>query len=265
MPGSPAVAAGVVILCHTAINAFDAKSGARLWEQPRAKGLPIPLVWHHADRSYFVVNGQQGIELVDPKTGKSLWSIPEPPDCPSSLAVSGDILVMPYRNIGGQGMRSKPSEEHTRNGMSAFRIRPDGYEELWRLNRPPAHGQQYPPPVISRGVAYGCIYGKVGTAIGSGEGDRHICAVELLTGRVQHYSNPLRGSGYSPLCVEGRLLGSPGDCVFMLAADDLRILTEKWEVPIAESTSFAYANGLIFFRSDHPDGCYVKCYDLRAP
>jgi hypothetical protein len=145
--------------------------------------------------------------------------------------------------------------------MTAFRISPAKYEQLWQLPYPTPHGSQYNAAFIHRGYAYGRMYkhpatgnrGEVFVRVGLETGKPEV----LLIGRKEGIS------GYSPSAFEGRLL--QGDGSKSLAVDGCG---EREVKPgpgkAANSTSCAYADGLLYFRTESHTDARVVCYDLRA-
>lgn len=59
------------------IAAFDAKTGATIWETPRSEtvGWGTPVVVHTGTRDELVVNSQRRVAAYDPDTGHELWTV----------------------------------------------------------------------------------------------------------------------------------------------------------------------------------------------
>jgi len=246
----------VAVPNRSALIAYDAARGKVLWRVPAETTVSVATPWRHGSTGYFLCGGK----LIEAKTGAVRWSIPRPPGAVAPLAISGDVLVMPNRG-GTWRSRGVTEAEAPQRSMTAFRITPEKYTQLWQLPFPSPHGSQFNPAFIHRGNAYGRMYRHpesgdkeevfVRVALDSGT------AKVLLTGRKNAIS------GYSPIAFEGRLL--KGNASGVLAVEG----TGKSEVgpgagQAANSTSCAYADGLLYFRTESNTDARLVCYDLRA-
>jgi outer membrane protein assembly factor BamB len=254
---APAYIDGVVAVHNRDLRGYDAATGKLLWRGPTGGHNASPITWRHKGKGYFLRSGA----LVEARTGKVCWQIPRP-DGATAEAIEGNILVMPYRGEGGQ---KRSREDPAANGMTAFHISPAKYEKLWQLPMPNRHGSQFPPGFIYRGHAYGHIDRLPGP--GTTKRGRFLACVELTTGKIVAAMAEQAALGYSPIAAEGRILCGG---IAMLDPDptNFRTLTAAWRAKrspggVAESTSLAYANGLIFFRGETKAEGRLYCYDLR--
>ncbi|MGI5131549.1 protein kinase domain-containing protein [Pseudonocardia sp. CA-107938] len=76
-PDGAAVLDGRVFVSQEAVTAFDAGTGAQLWQQPRA---PRGFSWTVSGAGLFLTDGRQAVAL-DPATGTIRWrrDLPDPP------------------------------------------------------------------------------------------------------------------------------------------------------------------------------------------
>jgi hypothetical protein len=247
----------VAIAAGRQLIGYDAADGEVLWRVAVQKGATISAAtpWRQDGKGYFICGGK----LIDAKSGKTLWEIPRPPGSAPS-AVSGDVLVMPNRG-GTWRSRGVTEAEAVLRSMTAFRVRPAKYEQLWQLPFPSPHGSQYNAAFVHRGHAYGRLYRHPAT------GDRQevFVRVPLDTGKPEILltGRKVSISGYSPIAFEGRLLH--GDASKFLAVGG----AGKQEIrsgpgKAANSTSCAYAGGLLYFRTESRTDGRMVCYDLRA-
>ncbi len=60
------------------IEAFDRKTGNRVWRRPRPdhRGWSTPILVQHEGRDQLVLNGHTGVTAYDPATGAELWFTP---------------------------------------------------------------------------------------------------------------------------------------------------------------------------------------------
>ncbi|HSH96131.1 MAG TPA: PQQ-binding-like beta-propeller repeat protein [Roseimicrobium sp.] len=97
-PGSsPLVVENTVIVNSGRIAAYNATTGAKLWEQPKAGGANAsPVAWTSGGKTLALCNGRNDIAALDLKTGDVVWSAPAGGD--STPAILGDILTIQARN-----------------------------------------------------------------------------------------------------------------------------------------------------------------------
>jgi len=253
----------VAIADGTTLIGYDAANGTVLWQTPKMEGnTSVATPWLHGGpstgsgqaKAYFICKGR----LMEAKTGKVLWAISDPPGAAPS-AVADDILVMPNR--GGTYRNGMSDEKAPPKSMTAFRISPEKHEQLWQLAYPTPHGSQGNPGYIYRRYAYGRTYKNPLT----GEREECFVRVPLATGKpeVLAMGHRIAILGYSPIAFEGFLLA--GDAKKFLAVGG----AGKPEIkpgpgPAANSTSCAYADGLLYFRTESNTDARLVCYDLHA-
>lgn len=103
--------------------AFEAATGKRIWHRPEEGGGCPPVIWRHAGKAYVVSAGNEGISLIDIKSGRRLWRSGFGHSSGRSIgpAVAGDYMVINFSQAGAAGE------------VVAYRLKLDGPEELWRL------------------------------------------------------------------------------------------------------------------------------------
>ncbi len=241
-----AVSGGVVVCGEDSLAAWDCKTGKELWRGVAKHAYCVPVPWQKGGVPYFVVSGK----LIEARTGKVRWEIPDPSESTTGESVSGDYLVMSHRYVD--------SETRAEQGITCFRISPDGYKELWH------EAWGYRPNVnriTTTAVLGGLVVGKVTDGAKTGVG-----CLDLATGqrRGERVRLPLT---FAPLVAEGRLVTQHEESLNYCAvgAQGLRPLTVKrdgWV--ISQCTHPAYAKGLLYFRQTKSDGhARLVCYDLR--
>ncbi len=100
----------------------------------------------------------------------------------------------------------------------------------------------------------------------TGEREEVFVRVALETGKLEVLltGTKVAISGYTPLAFEGRLLHGDASRFFVVGDSDKREL-RPGPGPAANSTSCAYADGLLYFRTEPKNGDgRLVCYDLRA-
>jgi hypothetical protein len=142
--------------------------------------------------------------------------------------------------------------------MTAFKISPESYEELWQAPLPHGHGSLYITAVIHRGRAIGEMIklpgddniGYHGVAVDLGKGPGSILTT---TNRL-----PL---GYAPLAAEGRLIGGSGYALTMYSLEPGDFGAPMGRLQIAEVTNAAYAEGRLYFRQLESAGPVASAKD----
>ncbi len=123
------VAGGCVVVPHGGLTAFDAKTGERKWQidEPVLSKHATPAFWVHGGKTYLVANGGHGtVRLIDPATGRVLWTHEGLGNQLGTVNVTGDLAIL---NAG-----SKRSADEKANGLfGAFRLSLKGMEHLWTL------------------------------------------------------------------------------------------------------------------------------------
>jgi len=242
-----AVSGGVVVCGEDRLTAWDCATGEDLWSGVAKRPYCIPVAWQHGGESFFVVGGK----LIEARTGKVRWEIPDPSESTTGDSVSGDYLVMSHRDA--------KSATRAKHGITCFRISPDRFEELW-------HEEWGYKPNCNRitavAVLGGLVVGKITDGARTGVG-----CLDLATG-ARCGKRERFPMSYAPLAAEGRVVTQHEESLNYAAVDaaGLRPLTAKkagWI--ISQCTHPAYANGFVYFRQTQADGhARMVCYDLRA-
>jgi len=242
-----AVSGGVVVCGEDRLTAWDCATGEDLWSGVAKRPYCMPVAWQQGGESFFVVGGK----LIEARTGKVRWEIPDPSESTTGDSVSGDYLVMSHRDV--------KSATRAKHGITCFRISPDGFEELW-------YDEWGYKPNVNRIAAVAIlgdlVVGKITDGAKTGVG-----CLDLASGarRGERVRFPM---SYAPLAAEGRVVTQHEESLNYAAIDatGLRPLTAKkpgWI--ISQCTHPAYANGFLYFRQTQSDGhARMVCYDLRA-
>jgi len=242
-----AVSGGVLVCGEDRLTAWDCATGEDLWSGVTKWPYCMPVAWQHGGEPFFVVGGK----LIEARTGKVRWEIPDPSESTTGDSVSGNYLVMSHRDV--------KSATRAKHGITCFRISPDGFEELW-------HEEWGYKPNVNRitatAVVGDLVVGKITDGTKTGVG-----CLDLATGarrgkRVNFWMS------YAPLAAEGRLITERHTSLYYAEVDDggLRPLNVKRNIwAISLCTHPAYANGFLYFRQTQADGhARMVCYDLRA-
>jgi len=253
LTAAAAVSGGVVVCGEDSLGAWDCATGEDLWQGVGKRPYCVPVPWQHGAKAYFIVSGK----LIEARTGKVCWEIPDPSESSTGDSVHGEYLVMSNRDW--------ESTEHPMRGMSCFRISPEKYEELWHeaWHVKTRHCARITTTVIFDNRVVGR------TRDGKTWGDCGMCSLDLATGR--RCGEPVKGVplGYGPLVAEGRVIGNHEEAVGYGGIDATGALRKLMNAgdngwTIAQCTDAAYANGFLYFRRTKSDGhARMVCYDLR--
>ncbi len=190
---SPLVAGGKVYLMQNSLTAFDATSGAVVWDNPEVKGAnSSPVLW----RDLVVCNSQGKIIAVKGEDGKTAWTVPGGGD--ATPVIDGDRLVVTSTLDG--------------KNIIAYDLAGDAPRELWSYG---FLAQRYSAsPIVHEGAVYHLC------------SDRHLC-LDLATGNVL-WERQAQSSISSPLLADGKLIvyENRGGFVSLIAAakDDYQSL-----------------------------------------
>jgi hypothetical protein len=279
--GAPTVrvAGGVVYMSRCG---YDIATGKKLWQLGRdapTASQDFGAAWIHNGVSYFILGGN----LIEARTGRKLWTLPKALNGCGPVAVYGNTAV-----VYGDYVSSRDRDKPDNRGMTAYRISPEGFKELWTSPGCFGHGSQYGCVIIHRGRAIGesnrlkpddPMNAKgVGVSFDLEKGPADMLAVK----------DTLRfPTGYSPMAAEGRLFGGGGYGLTTYNLDRASFGAAMGGMQMAECTGAAYAEGRIYLRqveaggpggnkvnanSADPDaevegspGRYrLVCYNLRA-
>jgi hypothetical protein len=254
MSAAAVVAGGVVACGEEMLSGFDARTGAVLWGNIPKTPYSVPIAWRHNAKPYFLVSGK----LIEARTGKVLWAIPDPSESAVGESVHGEYLVMSHRDAHGK---------RTNRGMTCFRISPEGFKELWHH----PWGYKFNTNRITTTVVHGGLaYGMV-----TEDGKPGVACMDLATGKLRSGFVRMRW-GYAPLAAEGRVIGCHHETLHYRPTDPAAFGAKLsrprrrrgWKdgMAISMCTSPAYADGMLYYRQPRDNGhARVVCYDLREP
>lgn len=274
------------------VVAFDAKTGATVWQNVGAKtwtGVPMTgwpgertVEWNrsnpafekqasyctpvlatiHGQRHLLVVT-RQGLVSLDPKTGAhrfSFWFRARQDSSVNAMTpvVLGDCILI--------------SSAYFKNGSVLLRVRPDGHgvDEVWRSLALEIHWTR---PVLTGGHLYAFS--------GRNEPDAHFRCVEFATGAVKwdrpegwpNGGHAKLAAGEAPpkvfgrgsaILADGKLIALGESGLLGLFKPNPEKLDElsRWQVPKLTYPCWAapvLAGGRLYLR----DESWVVCYDLR--
>jgi outer membrane protein assembly factor BamB len=260
------VAIGGVLLVGTSgdrstnLAALNPATGDLLWSHDKARGYnALPSAVTLGGREYILTAcgaydckdaAYERMLLIDPQTGKILWTCADVGANVNSLDVWGDLVCA---NVH-KGVKTQPGgDDQERPG--GFRVALSGATRLWESKD--AHLQSIRvTPLAHRGVFY-LDSGRTGFRALDGEtgGPR---------GQEKHIYAQSGGDHNWTWCVatDGRIVGS-GLLMYDAAPDALKLRPGQLRVPLACGYFVpvlpALADGRIVFRTK----CMLVCYDLR--
>jgi len=191
------VAAGVVVVPHEAVTAFDVKTGEERWtiDDRVLSRHATPSIWNHGGREYLLVHDGQGtLRMIDPRDGRVLWMHEGLGEQIGTVDVTEDLVVL---NAG-----SKAATDAKRNGLfGLYRLSLEGIQRLWTLPDRPEYRHSW---TLDRGaerraaIQDGLVYLIVGD-----EQDRLVTA-DVRSGKI--VDEQLVQSAHAPFPIEDRLL-----------------------------------------------------------
>jgi outer membrane protein assembly factor BamB len=246
---TPSAVDGVVAISAGGARGFDVESGKELWTVKVSGKRMIPVLWRHANKTYFVA----GNTCIEPRTGKVLWQIPDASIGETTAAcVHGDYYVCTHLDGVIADGEKKGKTGHVA-GSTCFRVTPEKFEKLWSLPE-------------KRHTSMGCtdvICGGYFLQASDDDKPANTLVVELATGKVvATIPDTFRTLGYSPLSCQGMVFGGLyGISLWRIAPGDFRVVfkgkKEHWSV----GCSPALVGTRLYFRTKDR----LVCYDLRAP
>ena len=126
MSSSPVISQGVLIAqvendADSFTTGINIKNGISLWRKVRPKGAnwTSPTLLGTGNIQKIVLQSQNGISIIDPKTGDEFWNFNEGASTIPSTTVMGEVLLVPS------------------NGMTALKGRIDqsSHTQLWQDNK----------------------------------------------------------------------------------------------------------------------------------
>jgi outer membrane protein assembly factor BamB len=266
-PGGPDVA----------LRGMDTQTGKTLWEVPAVSSrYATPAVWIHQGKPYVLVATIKGeFRLIDPKSGKVLWTVTGLQPVYYPLTASAKHVFV--------NVKSAFNEPPDKGGkmwgrIGAYRITPEKAELAWQAPDKPAFWFENHMDIcamrrvlVRDGRVYHVTQGHTEDPKTSAT---HFNILDENTGEVLLTSKELAGSPCSYL-VEDRLLYTPDAShwksiqwqFWTLDPKDFRALGSPWKVPHDNTTAYE-----VFIELPYVDGCFymrtwqgqVACYDLRA-
>ena len=222
---------GIVIALCGKLSAYDARTGAELWQNKEFGGQSSsPAIWRHAAGALILCNGQKTFGGIDLKTGETRWSFAGGGD--STPAVSGDHCAV--------------YSKHKDAGLSVYTLDPASPTKLWSL---PLKTRRYcSSPIIYQDKVY--LLG----------GSQHLCAD--LEGGEPHWNEKRNSEISSPLLADGKLfvLDTNGSFLSMLRASPAGYEElARAKLRAMRCPSPAFSAGHLYLRTDDR----IACFDLR--
>ena len=134
----------LVVPRQTNLIGIDPSTGKRKWELPEViSRWSTPTVWQHEKKEYLLCAtggkpGEARLNLVDPATGKVLWTVNGLHSTQFNLTPSSTHVLV---NVGSKIMKENPNGSSPKNGdgeapfglLGAYRITPKGATRTWTL------------------------------------------------------------------------------------------------------------------------------------
>jgi outer membrane protein assembly factor BamB len=236
---SIAVAGKVAVLLAGVLTGLDTLTGKTIWTQERITGHQTsPALWSTKDDDCVICNTARETHGVVPATGKVLWTVP-------GGGKSTPVVVQEY---GGNFLVNL--SDGRRNGLSAYRLTPQGPRKLWTV------------PVFDRASSPVAFDGHVYVVAGgsNGHGARLLC-VHLDTGKIAWEEVIDFAEVSSPVVADGKLFAVCGTFLWVLQATPERYsVLNQADCRITLCTSPALVDGRLYVRQANA----VACFDLRS-
>lgn len=232
------VAEGTVILLADVLTGLEAKTGKVIWTQEKITGRESsPAKWR-TNREFVICNTAQQTHCVDPTDGRIVWSV-------DGGGKSTPVVAQEY---GGDFLINM--SDSRKNGMTAYRLLPDGPRKLWTVRM----SDRASSPVVFDGHVYAIAGGS------SGHG-AHLLCVHIDTGQIAWDEAIDFAEVSSPIIVDGKLIAICGTFLWLLQATPERYtVLGQANYQITLCTSPAVFDGRLFVRQANA----IACYDLRA-
>jgi outer membrane protein assembly factor BamB len=204
--GSPGIQSGSVAGNGSGIVAFDKKTGkVRYAVTDELASYSSPAIVDLGKRRLGLAFMRGGLVGFEPRSGEVDFRFPWRAKKLESVNASNPVIV---------GDRVLISESYG-PGSALLRVRPGGYEVLWKdPRRDAALKTHWATPIHHEGYVYGCS--------GSGSGDAELRAIELDSGKVAWRQPGL------------------GRVTLLLVEDHLVVLTERGRLLVVLATPEAY-------------------------
>jgi outer membrane protein assembly factor BamB len=235
---SVAVVEGVAIVLADVLTGLDAHTGDLLWTQPTVAGHESsPAVWKTDQRDFVLCNSKLETHCVDPANGEVLWSVP-------GGGLSTPVVAQEY---GGDFLVNMGASR--KNGLSAYRLTPQGPQRLWTLRA----FDRAASPVVFDGHVYAIAGGS------NGHRARVLC-VHLDTGKPTWEETIEFAEVSSPIVADGKLFAICGTLLWLVQATPERYtILGQHDPRITLCTSPALQDGKLYLRQADA----VVCFDLR--
>jgi outer membrane protein assembly factor BamB len=294
MSASLVVADGVLVVPQfsakeprtVALRGVEAATGKTLWEVSDATcRYATPAVWRHGERQYVLAanTGAPGkhdsakMRLIDPKEGKTLWTVDGLSPTWYPLAPSETHVFV---NVPSKAVNPKKEKDKEPWGlMAAFRLSPGKAERAWTMpDEPPFRFENHFDSCCMRRVLArdGLVYFfSQGHTVDPARASRFFSILKEETGEALLTTKDGEVKIGQCWLVEDRLLNIPDAAhsdratVELFTADPsgFKRLCEAWKPPQQTSTAYEvflelpYVDGLFLMRTQTGQ---VACYDLRA-
>jgi hypothetical protein len=271
---SLAVADGVLVApadSDGGIAGFNPVDGKKLWDVPNATArFATPAVWTHGGREYVLCGNDEGVlRLIDPKSGKVLWSLDGFGPLTFTLAPSPTHVVLDVAPKAGKGGSAR---------FGAVKLSPAAGEKSWSLPDDPKYlvgrgGDQagYRRAIPHGGHQYILLWPT------QKSGGNRLCVVRESDGAIlSDTSLDLKGAWpMNFFLLQDRFLFvtdaghcDPSYAFFSLDPKGVRKLCEPWTPPHKGCTGYEVPfsepvlGGLLVLRTSEGT---LRCYDLRKP
>lgn len=157
----------------SAVVCFNKQTGEEIWHAANASDIGYaPLViFEEAGRQQLIFWSGDGVESLDPETGKSFWNVVYPETKAQAAATS--IITPPI-----VGNRLLVSEYYSGSLLLEMQSDPPGYRELWRsIKDDPKHEKSLNSLMTTPFIDNGFVYGVTG--------DGEMRCLELETNKLQ--------------------------------------------------------------------------------
>jgi outer membrane protein assembly factor BamB len=221
---SPLVADGRLIV-HAgghdggALIAFDPATGNEVWTLAGdGPSYSSPIVTTFDGQDHIVIQVHRKILGVDPRSGKSLWSVPFVTPCDQNIVTplrAGDLVVVSSQDTGTQGIRV------VRKGT--------GWEPVvaWHTQEVSMYMSS---PVLVNGRVVGLSHKKRG----------QFFALDPATGAIASTSDAGQGESAALVLTDGALLLLQGDGTLLALPADGKTFAPTRRYSVADSATFAY-------------------------
>jgi len=156
---------------------LDVETGKSRWkkERPKRANWTSPTVFtdKKSGRSLALLQSSQGVEAVEPKTGKRVWNYDNGASTIPSSVVAGDSIIIPS------------------HGLTVLRAEEGSIEELWNKNQ---LGPATPSPLVLDGKVF--VVNRIGI----------LRAADVLTGSILWQLRMKGPFSSTPVAAGGKLL-----------------------------------------------------------